>query len=64
MVDYPTWTEIGHEVYKSKGGAYTGSSSAQQVTSVLAEFWSQNTETLREASRSEAQRIAEREMTV
>jgi len=64
MVEYTEWTEIGHEVYKQKGGTYTGRGSAQSVTSTLAEFWQQNTERLRSASRSEAREIARQNMTV
>lgn len=64
MVSYTEWTSIGHDVYKEKGGTYTASSSAQSVTSTLAEFWSQNTDQLRSASRSEARRIAQNNMTV
>jgi len=64
MVDYPTWTRIGHEVYKAKGGRYADEQAAQSVTSTLAAFWSENTERLRSASESEARRIAEQNMTV
>ena len=64
MVSYPTWTEIGHEVYKRKGGRYTSSSSAQEVTSVLAEYWSENTEKLKNATEAEARRLAENQMSV
>ena len=64
MVEYTEWTEIGHSVYKQKGGTYSGRESAQQVTSVLADFWRQNKDTLKAASRSEARQIAQSEMTV
>jgi hypothetical protein len=64
MVEYTEWTEIGHSVYKSKGGTYSGRESAQNVTSVLAKYWRNNTGELRSASRSQARAIAQREMTV
>jgi hypothetical protein len=64
MVDYTEWTEIGHAVYKSKGGTYGDRQAAQNVTSVLASYWQENTAELRSTSRSEARSIAEREMTV
>jgi len=64
MVEYTEWTSIGHEVYKAKGGEYTGREAAQSVTSVLAEYWRENTAQLRTASRSEAKKIAQREMIV
>lgn len=64
MVEYTEWTEIGHEVYKQKGGRYGSREAAQNVTSVLARYWRQNTDQLRSASRSEARDIASREMSV
>jgi len=64
MVEYTNWIEIGHTVYKAKGGTYSGRESAQQVTSVLADYWQENTAQLRSASRSEAETIAQREMQV
>ena len=64
MVSYREWTEIGHSVYKMKGGKYTGKESAPLVTSTLAEFWSSNTAVLKDATRSEARQIAEQQMAV
>ena len=64
MVEYTEWTEIGHSVYKSKGGTYSGRESAQQVTSVLAEYWRENRADLVSASRAEARRVAESEIRV
>jgi len=64
MVSYTEWTEIGHEVYKSKGGQYGNRQAAQSVTSTLAAFWRQNTDRLKAASRSEARQIARQNMTV
>jgi hypothetical protein len=64
MVEYTTWTEIGHEVYQDMGGTYTNRESAQSVTSTLAEFWNQNTDRLRQASEAEARRIARQNMNV
>jgi hypothetical protein len=64
MVSYTEWTRIGHEVYKAKGGTYTGEGSATDVTETLAEFWQQNTGRLRSASSSEARQIAEQNMAV
>lgn len=64
MVAYTDWTRIGHEVYKSLGGTYPDESTATDVTRTLAEFWQNNTDTLRAASESEARRIARDNMSV
>jgi len=64
MVDYSTWTKIGHEIYKEKGGTYRGKAAAPQLTSTLAAFWRENKDQLKSASRSEARQIARQNMTV
>jgi hypothetical protein len=64
MVTYTEWTSIGHEVYKAKGGTYSGREAAQQVTSTLASYWRENTADLRAASSSEAREIARNAMRV
>lgn len=64
MVTYTEWTEIGHEVYKSKGGTYGNRRAAQSVTETLAAFWRENRDRLEPASRTEAREIARNSMTV
>lgn len=63
MVEYTDWTEIGHAVYKAKGGTY-GEGTAVDVTEVLAAYWSQNKDRLSAMSRAEARRLAEQEIQV
>lgn len=63
MVTYTEWITIGHKVFKQKGGQY-GDDTAVEATSVLAEYWSNNTDELKSASKSEARNIAQSEMKV
>lgn len=64
MVTYSQFIEIGHTVYKQKGGVYDTKQSAPDVTSTLADFWNQNTDTLEAASRTEARQLVQQNMSV
>ena len=63
MVNYTQWVEIGHSVFTSKGGEYS-QSTATEVTSVLADYWNENKESLKSAGPSQARQIAREQMTV
>lgn len=63
MVEYTEWTQIGHEVFKQKGGRY-GSETAVDVTQTLASYWSENKERLQNMSRSQARSLAQAEINV
>lgn len=61
MVEYTEWIELGHEVYKAKGGTY-GSDTAAELVEELAAFWERNKEELLVIGRREARRILERQL--
>jgi len=63
MVDYTTFIELGHEVYKEKGGTYQEGTAADLVQT-LAAFWSRNKEELKTIGRREAKRVIERNLSV
>lgn len=63
MVTYTEFIEIGHEVYKSKGGQYEEGTAADLVE-VLAGFWQRNKDELKTIGRREAKRIIDKNMNV
>jgi len=63
MVDYTTFIELGHEVYKEKGGTYQEGTAAELVE-VLAGFWSRNKQELKTIGRREAKRIIQQNLNV
>lgn len=63
MVDYTTFIEIGHEVYKEKGGTYQENTAAELVET-LAAFWSRNKDELKTIGRREAKKVIERNLSV
>lgn len=63
MVDYTTFIELGHEVFKEKGGTYQEDTAAELVE-ILAAFWQRNKEELKTIGRREAKRIIDENMDV
>jgi len=58
MVEYIVWVEIGHDVFKAKGGVYREDTAAE-LTQVLADYWNTYKDELQEMSRSEARQTAQ-----
>lgn len=58
MVEYTEWIELGHEVFKQKGGTY-GENTAAELVQELAAFWNRNREDLISIGRTEARNILE-----
>lgn len=63
MVDYTTFIQLGHEVYKEKGGTYN-QGTAVDLVETLGLFWSRNKEELKTIGRREAKRLIEENMNV
>jgi len=63
MVTYTEFVQLGHEVYKQKGGTYRDGTAADLVQT-FAEYWSQNKTELKEMNRAEARQVFERNLSV
>lgn len=67
MVTYQKWTSIAYDVAKAKGANLEGTgtqSTNQSLVSLIAEVWNDRKDELSTATVSEAQAIAQQEISV